>query len=76
MTREERDELLAAFLQGIATLEQNLGRMDQRLTLVEGCMEEVRRQAKGANNWGKLATGAAAVVGPLLTALLKAKGWL
>jgi hypothetical protein len=75
VTQSERDHLLAAFLEGMGSLETKVGMLTERVDGIETSVEEVRKNAKGANNWGKIASGAAAAA-PLLTAAAKGLGWI
>lgn len=76
MGQSERDALLNAFLEGMGGLERKFGALNERVDGLESSVEEVRKNAKGANNWGKIATAAGAVGAPIVTALLKSQGLL
>lgn len=81
MGQGERADLLAAVLEAIADVRRDTPSKDafdalsKTVTSQGDSIEEIRRNAKGANNWGKIASGVGAAA-PLLVAVLKAAGWL
>lgn len=78
MTHADLSQILEAFQVAAGdrfAAKSELAALDAKVDLLAESVEEIRKNAKGANNWGKIASGLAALA-PIATAIAKGAGWI